>query len=268
MKLAPSLEAFAAAPAGQYMRGDSFLYVCEREDLYAFYLWGKPSGAATKHLIDVLRVEMRPAAQPHRSFVDFSGVTGIEGDAFGLMRDFLDEIKLRQKEVTLREAVVRPGGVAGAIVAGFFALYPQLYPTKVFTDPLEAIAWLDVEAALHRDWCELRSSLNGVPPELAQLRALLAERFRDADVKLAAHALGCSPRTLQRRLRDWGTGFQQELDAVRLGQAQRRLEQTDDKLAAIALDVGFTSPQHFSEWFRQQTGSTADGFRARARTER
>ena len=60
-----------------------------------------------------------------------------------MLRDFLESIKARQAEVTVQEAVLRPGGLAGTVVAGYFAIYPQPYPTRLFTDSADAAAWLE-----------------------------------------------------------------------------------------------------------------------------
>ena len=139
-------------------------------------------------------------------------------------------------------------------MAGFFALQPPPYPSKTFGDALEEARWLQIEPAVHRQWERLRESLHGIAPELARIRALLATHYREADVTFIADRLSWSARTLQRRLKEWRTGFQQELDAARLEQAKTRLAGGQDKLASVAAEIGFSSAQHFCEWFRAQTG--------------
>ena len=261
LREAESLAEYAANPAGLYVRGQCFLSLCQSDSLYGGYLWGRPNAEQTRRFIEVLRVEMRPQAVRHHAFMDLTGLTWVDSDAFVLMREFLKEVEPRQVEITAREAVVRPSGVAGAVVAGFFALQPPPYPSKTFADATEAARWLEVEPAVHREWERLRESVNGVAPELARVREVLATHYREADVAFVAECLNWSARTLQRRLKAWRTGFQQELDAARLEQAKARLSGTDDKLAAVAAEIGFSSAQHFSEWFRAQTGVTAETLR-------
>lgn len=66
-----------------------------------------------------------------------------------------------------------------------------------------------------------------------------------------ARRLGLSVRSMQRRLRDRGTSFEQELRRARVRRAQRLLAETDLKLAGVALDTGFATPAHFSRAFRE-----------------
>jgi AraC-like DNA-binding protein/ABC-type transporter Mla MlaB component len=261
---AASIEEFERKPAGTWVAGHNFLYICHTEQLYAFYLWGQPDADETRRLIRVLAVEMRPEARPHRAFADFRGLTGIDSDAFAVLRDFLEAIKLRQREVTIQEAVVRPGGMVGTIIAGFFVIYPQLYPTRVFTESEPAAEWLGLDEATHREWDALRDEVRGISPETLRLRQVLEVNLLDANVAQAAKLLGLSTRTLQRKLRAAGTSFQRELDGARLAVAEPLISGSHDKLASIALRVGFSSPQHFSEWYRRQTGRTAEQRRAQS----
>lgn len=146
LRRAPDLDAFKRQPKGQYLASDHWLYLCEHEGLYAFFLWGRIPPDETRRMIEALAVEMRPEAKRHRTFVDFSQLTGIEPRSFALLRDFLQSIEQRQAEVTEREAVVRPGGLAGTVIAGFFVVFPQRYPTKMFTEPAPALEYLGLNA--------------------------------------------------------------------------------------------------------------------------
>jgi AraC-like DNA-binding protein len=56
------------------------------------------------------------------------------------------------------------------------------------------------------------------------------------------------------------------LSRVRLAEAERRLRETDEPVTAIALDVGFVSPQHFSTHFRRARGLSPSAWRARQRS--
>jgi AraC-like DNA-binding protein len=74
-----------------------------------------------------------------------------------------------------------------------------------------------------------------------------------------------SARTLQHHLRAAGTSFRREVHAAQVAAAQRLLIDTDDKLGAIALEVGCATLQHFSTLFRKQTGLSPSAWRERHR---
>ena len=94
----------------------------------------------------------------------------------------------------------------------------------------------------------------------ALLAALMA-----LDLEPVARVLGLSDRTLQRRLQELGTTFQREVTTTRLAEVQRRLLDTDDALTAIAVDLGFASPQHLSALFKKELGVTPSEWRRRRR---
>lgn len=80
------------------------------------------------------------------------------------------------------------------------------------------LGWLD---RFHRI---LDSGLADGPPSLDQV----------------AHRLAMSPRTLQRRLRDEGTSWREELEKLRQRRVERLLRDTELSMDAIAARVGFT----------------------------
>lgn len=264
MRPAAGLEEFRRRPEGLYLAAEHSLYLCESPELYALFLWGRPGAEETRRLVESLAVEMRPDVKLHRTLVDFSGLTGIDSESFGVLRDFLESVKKRQAEVTERESVIRPGGFAGTIVAGFFVLFPQLYPTRLFTETAPALEWLGVPPEQGRAWHELLRQVRDGSPELAQLRGVLAGDL-SVDLPRVAKHLGLSARTLQRKLKDLGTSFQAELDRARLEIAERMLAEGDEKLSAIGVQVGFASYPHFSQWFHRQTGVTAEARRQSAK---
>ena len=65
-----------------------------------------------------------------------------------------------------------------------------------------------------------------------------------------ARRMGLSGRTLQRRLADGGTSFQEQLASVRHTTATRLLAHTDLDPVAIALLLGFVEPNSFARAFR------------------
>jgi AraC-like DNA-binding protein len=82
-----------------------------------------------------------------------------------------------------------------------------------------------------------------------------------------ARRLGCSESTLHRRLQEQGTTFQLLVDAQRLSQAQDALARGELSASSVSQRLGFSSPQVFSRWFRQQTGFTPGQYREQAAAE-
>ena len=108
----------------------------------------------------------------------------------------------------------------------------------------------------------------GMSPMLRKLRELLDARPGRVTLQEAARALGQSPRTLQRRLRDDGTTFQLEHSGAQVRVAQRLLIDSDAKLESVASEVGCASLQNFSALFRRATGEAPSAWRARHRGHR
>lgn len=58
-----------------------------------------------------------------------------------------------------------------------------------------------------------------------------------------------------------GTTFINYLTELRIQRAKELLTGTDQKLAAIAMDIGYNEPNYFSHVFRKQTGMTPKDYR-------
>ena len=96
----------------------------------------------------------------------------------------------------------------------------------------------------------------------AIVRNLAHDRVRVASV---AQDLGLSARSLQRKLADAGTGFQQVLDAARYRLARDYLHQDGLALADIAFLLGFQEQSAFTHAFREWSGVNPGAWRERAR---
>lgn len=270
MRATADIDRFASDPVGACVVADSWIHWCARPELFGVLLWGRPSGDSVRALIRSLRVELRPTIQSHRSLVDASRVDGVDATAFELLAGYVREQHARLATQVTRLALVRPGGFAGASVAGFYEVLAPPYPVEVFDDARGALSWLDAGAD-HAWLDELEQAhreLTSVSPLIASLRAVIVDRLLEVDIGAAARALGLSARTLQRRLMEDGTTFQQELAAARIREAQRRMRDSDAPLTEIAHDVGFTSIQHFSTQFRRAVGLTPSEWRASGRPGR
>jgi len=93
------------------------------------------------------------------------------------------------------------------------------------------------------------------------METLASGRYRVDDV---ASRLAVSPRTLQRRLREEGTTFQQILDAVRKDLAGGYLARSDFSNEQIAFLLGYEDSSSFYRAFRTWTGRTPEASRALA----
>jgi AraC-like DNA-binding protein len=74
--------------------------------------------------------------------------------------------------------------------------------------------------------------------------------------------VGCSPRTLRRRLGDEGTGYQELLDEARFTWAKRALRHSRRPVTEIAYDLGYSAPSNFTRAFRRALGISPSAFRS------
>jgi AraC-like DNA-binding protein len=233
-------------------------------DVFGFSVWGRPSRDAVVALTHALEAELRPEVPAHVSLVDTRRLDGVDAGAFEVLHRYVTKHHARLASQVTRLALVRPPGLPGAVVAGFYRTLDSPYPTEVFDAAAPAAAWLGVDDALVAALEARLDALTGVDPLVARLRALL-EATPGLAVGVAAKQLALSARTLQRRLADAQTTFVDEAVAARVRVAQRLLLDTDAALTAIAIDAGFSSPQHFSADFKKATGESPGAWRAARR---
>jgi AraC-like DNA-binding protein len=231
-------------------------------------VWQRADESLTRRLVQVLDVELTPHA-PHCSLVDLRRLESPDPSAFHL---FVNYMRQREKDFAAsvkRQALVRPEGLIGAVVGGFYSLLSPSYPSRVFTDSSEALTWLGVTAAqateLQEELNRLVAEATNQSPLLQQLHRVLRTRLVDASLSETAKEMGMSERTLQRRLKESGTSFQSELNAVQVRTAQQLLLETDMKLTAVAVEVGCASLQHFSSLFRKIVGESPSTWRDQQR---
>ena len=122
-----------------------------------------------------------------------------------------------------------------------------------------------LDALLTRQADRMLEQLPRASGAAEQIEAELAQHFdlRNASTERLARKLGCSVRTLHRRLQEEGTSYRAVLDRVRAAIAMRRLEQSDQPIAQIADALGFASSQSFHRSFKRWTGTTAAEHRRR-----
>lgn len=268
MRSAESLDAYLREPFGHYLTGDSWLHWYASADLCGFILWGRPDEASARRLVQVLDVEVPPAA-PHLSLVDASRQEAPDPGAFGVLVKYMQSREEQFARSVQRQALVRPEGVVGAVVGGFYSLLSAAYPSRAFKDAGDALAWLGVPEAraapLLGELSDLVAEATGQSPLLRELHQVLRGRLVDASLGTVSREMAMSERTLQRRLKEAGTSFQSELNAVQVRTAQALLMETDMKLTAVAVEVGCASLQHFSSLFRKRVGESPSTWREQQR---
>jgi AraC-like DNA-binding protein len=105
----------------------------------------------------------------------------------------------------------------------------------------------------------------GQPPDslLGSLRAALMSHLHEPDltVEKAARICGYKNRRLSRLLRDEGTTLSREIATLRAERAKTNLADTNQRVAEIALAVGFRDPTVFSRAFKNWTEQSPQEYR-------
>lgn len=119
---------------------------------------------------------------------------------------------------------------------------------------------------LHHAERLLEERASRIDPIVARVRAALLPRLTSGEARLApvAAELGLSTRTLQRKLADAGSSFQQVLDAVRYDLAQDYLRRRELGLVDIAFLLGFQEQSAFTHAFREWSGMNPGAWREQA----
>jgi AraC-like DNA-binding protein len=119
--------------------------------------------------------------------------------------------------------------------------------------------WKFFEPALRQRLADLEKHANTVE----RLRSALLEALPAGEVSMSAvcRKLGVSTRTLQRRLQDEGSSFQQTLDALRNSLAHHYLHNSSLSSTEISFLLGFADPNSFVRAFQTWTGSTPQAVR-------
>jgi len=268
MRCAASDEDLARDPIGAYRAGPGFVWFCPRAELCGFAVWGRLDADQVRRLCRLLEVELEAPIPPHASLVDASRLAGVDPRGFetlaAYVRTHFDDLTRQVK----RLALVRPAGVVGAIVAGFYHVLERPYPVEVRSDGAAALSSLGVDDIGFLSELEaLVADISGVPPFLLELRGHLDARPGELRPPAAARTLGMSLRSLQRRLAAVGTTFHNERRQSQVRVAQWLLLESDAPVTQVALEVGSTS-QQLSGLFRQLVGEPPSEWRRRHQSAR
>lgn len=261
------IDAFLADPIGHYIRRPGFTYWYPWPGFTGFALVGRPTADEIRELNVVMDVVLPPRADTHISLIDTSCLEGVEQEAFVAMATYLATRREIFARLIRRQALVRPSGVVGAVVAGFYRVVSAAYPVEVFERVTDAALWLGLAQPMDFAQTLLGFHQADTQPDhvLLQLREHLRKDLTQTTLRQVARGMGMSIRTLQRRLNRSRTSFQSELNAAQIGLGKQLMLESDATLTEIAYAVKCSSLQHFSSMFRKLTSETPSDWRERHR---
>ncbi|QND61099.1 AraC family transcriptional regulator [Mesorhizobium huakuii] len=125
--------------------------------------------------------------------------------------------------------------------------------------------WSFFEPALRQRLADLDRTAGMIE----RVRSTLLETLPAGEVSMqvVSRKLGVSTRTLQRRLHDEGTTFQETLDTLRDSLARHYLRTTQMSSAEISFLLGFEDSNSFARAFHAWTGKTPQRVRTEIRTD-
>lgn len=263
LRPATSLADFVRDPFDAYVSRPGFVFWQRGAHLNGVHVSGVLGTDVVDELFEAFSVDVHPRAEPHVSIVDFGGVTYTD---LATMVHFVSRLNARIAEFAAKvraRLILHPPGELAIAIAGVRVLVPDLYPVRMANELAPHLAWLGIavdDPILAWLESEVASGTAASPSTIALVRRVLEQRAEVRTLTACARHLGVSSRALQRGLQQGGTTFRDELSAHRIRQAKALL-QGGVKVAAVATQLGFSSPQHFSTAFRRATGHTPDGFR-------
>jgi len=258
-----SLESFTAKPIGSYYVSTNAAFFWLSDSLEGMMFWGRPDNLDIDMIEAALRLKPAPLLCDRMVLIDLRQLEAVDLRAFGRLSSMLTSRKENSRRLVSRQAVLRPDGPAGAIADALFAALNQPCSYCSFSEVFDALEWVGVHDRALVDELERITGASSVCPPIVRALHKHLDRAPASTAREAAHHFGVSQRTLQRRLREFGTSYQREADLARLEVAKRLLRMTANPLKCTALDAGYASPQHFSASFRKHTRLSPSRWRAR-----
>lgn len=120
-----------------------------------------------------------------------------------------------------------------------------------------------LEQVLEQHAERLLASLPTRDELISRLRKVIAAEIRqgELDIEQVSAALDTSPRTLQRRLKEGGTSFRQELNMIRNQLARSYLQDPSLQVTDIAMLLGYSEHSAFTRAFRKLNGKSPQQIR-------
>jgi AraC-like DNA-binding protein len=256
---------FLAAPRRSgFVRGHVAVW-CADEELQGYAVWGLFTADVARQvfsLVGLVRGAL-PRGPKRKVVISLDRLTGVDWTGVEEVMRLRGEshAQSRSAGVDLFEAVVRPQGVIGAIVAGAYQMFVATKLQRVHASLGDALRWLDRADETEPVGAFLRAATARRSRIVDELRTYLDTHLEEGSLVGAARALGVARRTLQLELARERTSFRAVRDEMRLREAKRRLAESGHKLEHLARELGFRSTRHFYKWFRGHTGRTPGDWR-------
>jgi AraC-like DNA-binding protein len=206
---------------------------------------------------ELAEVELRQLhpAGAHRQGLEF----GLAISAFFARRNLEQPLVLRAVSLAHQERTVQPElervfSAPVTLGAGKNAIrFDRAYLDAPFSVPDPQLC-----SQLDRRLDELIARQLGSSNLHEKARGAISESLREGSptIEQVAARLRMSPRTLQRRLRDSKSSFQELVLEVRRDLALRYLKEADLSVAEVAFHVGFSDVAAFHHAFKRWTGQT------------
>jgi len=259
---------FVSSPDGGYHVGEQYLVWCAHPRLAGTVVWGRVHEETAAQLVSLWDFEGR-LETPYDSIIDLGAVSGVDAAAFERVAGYLSARLPSLAERVRRQALVRPPGMAGALVAGFYPTLSPGFEWRDFGDRRAALAWcLAGDVSFQAQLDRLIVEASAAPALVSRLRHHLLAHPEASSLSPVARTLGVSPRTLQRELHAAGSAFRVELARARVELAKALLADSDLKLELVALRVGCRSLPTFITLFRRLAKETPMQYRARVQPGR
>lgn len=252
--------AFLGEPARRCFVGRCFCYWQEDVRALGTIMWGRPREDDVAAMIPFFEIGADVRFAGHASFVDGRGIEAIDVLAFRKLLAYLATRHHAWAPNIGCQAILHPGGLVGAFVAGALKVARAPHRYDCFEEAASAFSFCGV-ADLESDVEALRERAMGTPEIVRRVRAALRDHGAIGTPEIAK-ALGLSERTLQRRVEQAGTSVRSEREHHISLQVEQLLEGTDLDLDAIAAEVGLSSASHLVTHFRATHGSTPGAWRA------
>jgi AraC-like DNA-binding protein len=212
-----SVAAFLAAPVGRYVETPTFLLWCSDPRLCGAVYRGRWTPADVRALFDMLAAFDHPSmAAPFDVLTDARLLEGAQVRAYDRLLGLLRPRVAGYAQRIGRNAIVRPRGPLGAMIAGVYAIVEPRHDWRAFAGVAEGLAWLgrsDARAVV-APFEALASRAPAPVRALAALREIVMREGRTPTLEEVAEHLGVSRRTLQRRFLRVGTSYTTEIARI------------------------------------------------------
>jgi len=253
MDRATSLEHFLRQPVGHWVEGPSYIAWSASPQLVGVSSFGQRTQQDSIDVVKIFGTLAHPQfTPPVRVVLDYRRLQSIAPESFAMMAAFMrDSNPMLMTRLDALIMLVVPSQT-GAVVAGMLNMLGYTLPTRIYGTESEALPWLGASGLAAVEAVEeLVAQRDGRRDLLNQIRRLLREEPRGASLQRVARKLAVSGRTAQRALTEAGSTFTREVQAARAALAAQRLEESADKIHAIAAEVGCSSTSHLGVLFRR-----------------